>query len=156
MCNGECDCKKNKVSNIPGILFLVFIFSGVVFLTLHPSVATKEQIANCIIGEAVGEGYEGMKAVALVYRNRYESGMPLLKGCVALKRKDLGDFIIEQGEIAGNLADMVVSEVFENKCFDFTFGATHYENVKQFGVPDWADSMDITTIIGQHTFYKEK
>ena len=49
-----------------------------------------------IIGEAVGEGYEGMYAVACVYRNRLKLGMPL--GCVAIRRTNLDQFIKEQGK----------------------------------------------------------
>ena len=49
-----------------------------------------------IIGEAVGEGYAGMYAVACVYRNRLRKGMPL--GCVAFKRGDLDRFVEKQGK----------------------------------------------------------
>lgn len=107
-----------------------------------------------IIGEAVGEGYEGMYAVACVYRNRLAKGLPL--GCVAMKRPDLNRFVNKQGRKYEILAKRIIHEVFINQMLDVSKGATHYENVSSFGRPFWAKDMKITARIGKHTFYREK
>lgn len=110
-----------------------------------------------IIGEAVGEGYDGMYAVACVYRNRLAKGLPL--GCVALKRKDLDTFVKKQGVKYELLAKRIVDGVFDlsdnnSKPNDPTRGATHYENLVDFPMPRWAGNMRITAVIGKHTFFK--
>jgi len=105
-----------------------------------------------LIAEAVGEGYDGMYAVCCVYRNRLEKGMSL--GCVGLKRKDLDEFVKRQGKKYEYMAKEIIEEVFFNRNIDVTKGATHYENIEVFGVPYWVKNMEITTKIGDHTFYK--
>jgi hypothetical protein len=112
------------------------------------------QMDKCIIGEATNCGYIGMKAVALVYRNRLESGMQL--GCVALNRPDINQFVKREGLHQLQIAKKINREVFVKNCEDFTNGATHFENIKDFGVPYWAKDMVITLELGRHTFYKEK
>jgi hypothetical protein len=109
---------------------------------------------KCLIGEAVGEGYEGMYAVACVFRNRLEKGLPL--GCAALKRTDLDRFINRQGEGYSRMARDIVARVFEANEPDLTHAATHFENVKAFGVPRWSRRMDVTVEIGTHTFFRER
>ena len=37
---------------------------------------------------------------------------------------------------------------------DITGGATHWENVKAFGLPDWARGMQQTAAIKDHVFFK--
>jgi len=154
MCNGKCKCQEDDTI-IRGMLFATII--GLLFVGLmciepgESNEATTEQLSKCLIGEAIGEGYEGMKAVALVYRNRGS-----LEGCVALKRKDIDTFITREGIHAQEIANRVITEVFTENCEDVTFGATHYENIEQYGEPYWAQSMNITAKIGSHTFYQEK
>ena len=112
-----------------------------------------ENLYKGLIGEAVSEGYEGMYAVACVYRNRLEKGMSL--GCVALKRRDLDEFVRKQGKKYEIMAKEIVYKVF-TETDDITKGATHYENIERFGIPGWAKNMVRTVKIGRHTFYKEK
>lgn len=107
-----------------------------------------------IMGEAVGEGYQGMYAVTCAYRNRLNENLSL--GCVALKRKDLDQFIEKQGKKYQKMAKDIVRKVFEENGPDITKGATHYENIEKFGTPRWAKKMEITTKIGHHTFFKKK
>jgi len=107
-----------------------------------------------LIGEAVGEGYNGMLAVACVYRNRLRRGLTL--GCVALKRKDLDEFVNRQPKRYIRMAKKIVRLVFEEDCPDITNGATHYENIELYGIPWWAVDMKETTIIGRHTFMIER
>ena len=107
-----------------------------------------------IIGEAVGEEYEGMYAVACVYRNRLRKGLPL--GCTALKRDDLDCFVEKQGEKYKEIVAIIVRKVFGENSPDVTNGATHYENIQAFGFPYWAKDMRTTVKIGSHTFFVEK
>lgn len=37
---------------------------------------------------------------------------------------------------------------------DITGGANHWENVKAFGKPYWADSMTKTVLVKDHQFYR--
>lgn len=107
-----------------------------------------------VIGEAVGEGYQGMYAVTCAYRNRLNKNLPL--GCVALKRKDLDQFVEKQGKKYQEMAQQIVRKVFEENSPDITKGATHYENIEKFGIPRWAKKMEVTVRIGRHTFFREK
>lgn len=105
-----------------------------------------------LIGEAVSEGYDGMYAVACCYRNRIERGLPL--GCVALKRKDLNEFVSRQGKKYETMAKRIIDEVFIHNSPDVTLGADHYEYIEKYGIPAWAGNMQPTIKIGCHTFYK--
>ena len=107
-----------------------------------------------IIAEACGEGKIGLYAVACVYRNRLEKGIPL--GCIALKRKDLDQFVQRQGLLYEKMAKEIVRSVFGNPWLDITGGATHYENIECFGTPWWIKNMIKTIKIKSHTFYKER
>ena len=132
------------------ILILVLLM---VRVARTSEVIPPDNLYKGLIGEAVSEGYEGMYAVACVYRNRLEKGMPL--GCVALKRRDLDVFIQTQGKKYEIMAKEIVYKVF-TQTNDVTKGATHYENIERFGIPRWAKSMVRTVKIGEHTFYKAK
>ena len=153
-CSCACDCNTNP-NNIPMFIFggiMLLLFIGLVFSSSQ-DVANREQLANCIIGEAVGEGYEGMKAVALVYRNRERAGLPM--NCKALKRKDIKEFVSTEGGQAKRRVYALINDVYSDECDDITLGATHYENVERYGEPYWAKNMLVTTKIGNHTFYKK-
>lgn len=122
-----------------------------------------------LIGEAVREGETGMYAIACVYRNRLEQNLSL--GCMALKNRNkkmwgknhdltLDEFIWEHEEIYDYkytyLAKLIIKKVFKENGKDITQGATHYENVEQFGEPYWTKGMIITCKVGKHTFYKKE
>jgi spore germination cell wall hydrolase CwlJ-like protein len=106
-----------------------------------------------LIGEGVSEGEEGMRAIAHTYKNRLANNIDL--GMVALKRKDLGEFVKKQGPKYSKMAQDIVSKVFSGQDEDPTGGSTHYENVEKFGTPKWAKGMTITKKIGAHTFFKK-
>lgn len=142
-------------------MFLPALFIFVIFVI--PSCFAKDEAGNIshpeclykgIIGEAIGEGYEGMYAVACVYRNRLRKGLPL--GCTALKRADLDSFVRRQGGKYKEMVEKIVKSVFCENSPDITNGATHYENIQAFGLPYWAKEMKITTVIGSHTFFVKK
>jgi len=107
-----------------------------------------------IIGEAVSEGYKGMYAVACVYKNRLDKGMPL--GCYAMNKKNLNSFVRQQGKRYEEIAKRIIWEIFIERKEDITEGATHYENVEKFGIPYWAKGMTKIKKIGCHTFYKKR
>lgn len=129
------------------VCLLLFVLVGQGFT----GVPYPEDLWKGLIGEAVGEGYEGMYAVACVYRNRLEKGLPL--GCVALRRRDLDEFVRKQGKKFEYMAKDIIEEVFEQNGKDVTGGATHYENIKRFGIPWWAKTMVRTFRLGNHTFF---
>ena len=114
-----------------------------------------------LLGEAIGDGPEGMTAVCHVYKNRLNKGMRL--GCVALKRKSLNKFIAEQlaygrriGRDYKKEAKNIINKVFRGESKDPTGGALFYENIEIFGVPYWAKDMVVTTKLKSHTFYKRR
>jgi len=118
------------------------------------NVKIPHNLWKSLIGEAVSEGEEGMYAVACVYRNRLAKGIPL--GCVALKRKDLDEFVAKQGKRYEMSSKAVIQRVFKENGSDITGGAIMYENLEEFGNPDWYDDYEIITKIGRHTFFKKK
>ncbi len=146
-----------KPPSLINIWLILFILALIILITGLMNRARGETIPDNLwkglIGEAVGEGYKGMYAVACVYKNRLEKNM--LLGCVALKRRDLDVFIQTQGKKYEIMAKEIVYKVF-TQTNDVTKGATHYENIERFGIPRWAKSMVRTTKIGNHTFYKAK
>ena len=135
------------------ILACLCLVASVVFPLAHAT-PPPDNLWKGLIGEAVGEGYVGMTAVAFVYKNRLKQTLPL--GCIALNRKDLDEFIELQGIQYVRLAKQIIHEVFYTNKKDITNGATHYENVEAFGIPYWATNMKVTCKIGRHTFYKKE
>ena len=114
----------------------------------------KNLLWRGIIAEAVSEGPRGMYAVACCVRNRLAAGMD--PGLCALKRKDLDRFVKREGFAAERTARAIVDKVFSGSAPDITLGATHYEAVKQYGVPAWAKGMRRAVTIGAHAFYRSK
>ena len=105
-----------------------------------------------IMAEAVSEGYQGMYAVACVIRNRRGG----LNGFMGAKRPDLDSFIKSQGPRFIRMAKKIQEEVFEGDGPDITKGATHFENIRSFGMPYWAKDMIITCKVGRHTFFRAR
>ena len=138
---------------IAGIVILILVLLYCI-PSCRAEVIPPANLWKGIIGEAFGEGYSGMYAVACVYKNRLERGMPL--GCVALKSKDLDKFVKEQGGAYEVLAKKIIHEVFTIYTHDVTNGATHYEAVRRYGWPSWSNNMIITCKIGEHYFFKER
>lgn len=97
---------------------------------------------RAIVGEAANQGETGMIAVAEAIRNRGH-----LRGVYGLKRDLTKEpaWVFQRAEKAWQLSAGT----------NLVNGADHWENVKAFGKPKWADSMIITATIGDHVFYKE-
>jgi len=137
------------------MLIKISLFLSLLFLSSCAySSPLKEPLWKGIEGEAVGEGWIGMTAVAWVYKNRLAHNMPL--GCCALHRKDLNQFISKQGALNEKMAKKIYAQVFSGQIKDPTHGATYYENIEKYGVPYWAKNMVITAKIGHHTFFKTR
>jgi len=148
-----------------GALF-IFVF-GVASLLLVKSsilkannVADKVNIPYTLIGEAVGEGREGMQAVYEVMLNQSKFFNQPLDEVVrtkyaAWKRPDLEDFVYKQPQGLVEYAHDIVNE----QPTGVTNGALHFENIKKFGIPDYAKKeggiVPLATI-GNHTFFITK
>jgi len=115
---------------------------------------SDKELAYCVIGEATGEGLVGMTAVTFVYKNRLASGMKL--GCEAITRPDIKQFVKREGKKRMEQALDIIAKVNANAIPDITFGANHYLRSDMKKKPRWVDSMTVTTVIGNHTFYKGK
>lgn len=98
---------------------------------------------RAVMGEASGEGYRGMYAVSHAIRNRGH-----LRGVYGKRAKR----IYKESWRVWRKAQAAWRASATGA--DPTRGATHWENVREFGRPYWAKSMRQTAVIGQHVFYK--
>lgn len=137
-----------KVASILAPFFIAILLQG----CADPVFAnTQPPIWQVIMAEAVGDGYNGMYAVACVIRNR---GGDLHAFCGS-GRKDLSVFCARQGGKAISEARTIERIIFEQGGPDVTGGATHFEAVQRYGMPYWANGMRVTVKIGEHTFFKK-
>lgn len=106
------------------------------------AVVDEAKAVHAILGEARGESYKGMYAVACAIRNRGH-----LRGVYGAKAdvSDASDETIQ-------LAYKAWHESEEGE--DITSGADHWENVNAFGMPYWAKGRKPTLILGNHRFYR--
>ena len=111
---------------------------------VHADEIPEERAIAAIIGEAENQDLYGMEAVACAIRNR-----GTLKGVY--------------GEHAPRVRHHLYSaEIYKlakvawmlSKDEDITGGATHWENVKAFGLPCWAKSCTETFRYKDHIFYR--
>ena len=123
----------------------------VLILLICRTASAGPEYWQVIMAEAVGEGYQGMYAVACVIRNRGGD----LDGFCGAKRKDLSTFCTRQGRPAIRQAREIERIVFRGRGPDITGGATHFEAVERYGLPYWAKRMKVTARLGEHTFFKE-
>lgn len=105
---------------------------------------TDDQAIRAVVGEAAGEGYPGMYAVACALRNR-----GTLKGVYGLNAKHVKN----EPAWVWQQASKALAQSEDGP--DVTNGGTHWENIKTFGKPKWANSMTETARHGRHVFYKE-
>ena len=137
-------------------------------------------IAAALIGEAGGEGYEGMHAVMNVIVNRSKKSNDLVKSAVAnvLKPKQFSFFnkytlghedirnIIDKAKQHSkwNQATDIALKGLSGNLSDITGGATHYHvsRGKSKVTPKWSNpsfggkntQAVVTNTIGSHTFLK--
>lgn len=125
------------------------IFLALIFLLIFNSAVFAEQIEKtkairAIIGEASNQGYTGMLAVACAIRNR-----GTLKGVYGLNAKHIDN----EPQWVFILAEKAWQESSKK---DLTNGATMWENIRVFGMPNWDFSKLIKVYEHKdHIFFKE-
>ncbi len=125
-----------------------------------------EIVARTVKAEAGGEGHDGMRAVAHVIKNRFESGkwyagktmagtcgMSFQFSCwntddkarVQIFNGPIDDPVLEEARVIVRSLD--VDE-------DLTQESTHYYSTKMPQAPNWVEGATFTVQIGAHRFYK--
>lgn len=107
----------------------------------HASEIPESLAVRAIIGEASGEGLEGMRCVASAIRNRGS-----LKGVYGLHAKHVDS----QPKWVWKMARRAWKE---SATQDFACKATHWEGTA-FKKPYWAKSMILVKTVGNQNFYK--
>tara|TARA_B100001989_G_C24505731_1_gene447431 strand:+ start:495 stop:1010 length:516 start_codon:yes stop_codon:yes gene_type:complete len=165
------------------LFWLVTIFPflrGVVVNDKPVNVVDQDTLARTLWGEARGEGYTGMQAVANVIMNRYKKA----QGSVSVARRwggtvaeicqkpyqfstwnanDPNLHLVQAVTTAdSNFATAldIAKRALQGRLPDLTGGADHYLNIavtKQIRggtLPPWADLNKRTASIGSHTFLR--
>ena len=126
-------------------------------------------VAATILGEARGEGNDGMRAVANVIANRMKSrGLKAIEVCAqpqqfgvwstAFSDEKMNSLLNENVEVTKVAMEFSTSLMQNDSIQDITDGATHYysqliiENEKD--QPYWARGETPVKTIGKHVFYK--
>lgn len=126
---------------------VLFSFSAFFLFTGGVESIDSHMAEKVILGEAADQGLEGMIAVAEVIRNRGS-----LKGFSSM-RKDLDRFASRQPKHVRRDARKAWKL---SRHTNYTRGATHFDNVKAFGMPSWAKDMVRTAVIADMYYFKEK
>lgn len=104
----------------------------------------EDDAVRILIGEAANQGKVGMIAVAEVLRKRGST-----KGFCGLKGKHVDSqpaWVWEMARKAWRASEKT----------NYTRGATHFENLEDFGTPYWAENMEVVFVHKDHTFYRER
>lgn len=134
--------KKRRISiRKRAILSLIFFL---IFSQEALGEILKKDAVRAIIGEAGGQGRRGMLYIACALRNR-----GTLNGVYGFKAKHVD----KEPEWVWELARAVWKQ---SEYEDISNGATHWENIKAYGVPYWVKSMNKVAEYKDHVFYKEK
>lgn len=135
----------------PLIAVLAYSFMGTA-MAKSPGLP-EESAIKAILGEAEGESYAGKVALAYALKNRGKltgvyghKAIILRSGAYFRGDRRLNEKVVKEAQKALQWAN---SHPFD----DPTCGATHWENVKAFGVPYWAKDMLETYRLGNHVFY---
>lgn len=138
----------------------------------NQSIVTQQKIkdAYVVVGtvweEAKGEGKIGMQAVLNVIMNRAKGDISKAREIVLKPKQfsiwnnvsDPEGYSIRLAKRAANedsyhTAVQLVDAAMKGKLPDITGGATFYYNPKKAN-PSWANSMQVTKVIGNHRFMK--
>jgi spore germination cell wall hydrolase CwlJ-like protein len=134
--------------------------------TFAPETHDTQMLAKTAIGEARGEGDEGMRAVMHTVMNRL-SGLPhgssISDVVLAPKqfsawnagnpnREFMENVNLDENESLIDMAEKVISK----RDLDPTGGATHYFAPGEIEAPGWAGKMEKTATVGGHEFFKGK
>lgn len=123
-------------------IFLITILLISLITPAHAEVDSTKAV-RAIIGEAANQGYRGMLDLASGIRNR-----GTLKGVYGLHAKHVD----REPKWVWKLARKAWKESAHHR----THTGTHWENVKAFGTPPWAKSMNVVHRYKDHVFYVEK
>lgn len=127
-------------------------------------------LARTVYGEARGEGYRGMQAVANVVMNRvaladqhphFGDGSPAAAckapwqfSCWNPNDPNLTKIeSVTSEDTVFAQAFQIANDAIKGLMSDITFGATFYY-VKSSPTPNWAEGQTPCQIIGKHLFYK--
>lgn len=122
-----------------GAIAAAFLFGG--------KAPDSGQAVKVILGEAANQSFIGKIAVGEVIRNRGS-----LEG-FSSTQKDLDAFYRQQPMKARRAAQAawILSHLT-----NFTGHADHFDNVKEFGVPQWTATMRKTVKIDDMQYYRSK
>lgn len=143
-CCPDCHIVARKARQIQKIIMFCILIA--IFILIGCSLAhsyTDQEAIRAIVGEAANQGEDGMTAVGEVIRKRGS-----LKGIYGFK-STMPD---REPPCVWNVAKKAW---YASKNTNLTKGATHFENVKAFGMPSWAKNYKVTAVIGDHTFFRK-
>jgi len=123
-----------------------------------------------VFAEDAQGGPEGWQGVANTMKNRLKSGKygntykDVINKSLSSVRKKSNQYKLSGNQDKMNQYELnvfnrikqEVGRVVRDEVPDNTGGATHFENIQQYGVPYWAPEMDVIGQIGSHTYFKEK
>lgn len=119
---------------------------GIMVLVLKIAIQ-NDQAVKVIVGEAANQTFWGKVAVGEVIRNR--GGIQGFSS----RQKDLHQFYRDQPSgtrFQAQIAWMLSSVT------NITHDSDHFDNVKAFGVPEWAANMTKTVQIDDMQYYRAK
>lgn len=129
------------------ILFLLLYYTNSTLV--YADSIPKERVVYAIIGEAEGEGYYGMLAVACAIRNRKS-----LKGVYGEKSRR-----VTEHQYSPHTLVLAIKAWEESAKKDVVDGADVWgtkEDVKKFKKTEWFRKYSLVKIIGNHYFYKRR
>lgn len=126
------------------IIFLLLLVPNLAYAETIPT----ERAVKAIIGEAENQGFHGMLAIACSIKNRGNLVGVYGEHASRVKRGLYGHPSANKAHLAWALATND-----PHNC-NFLGGADHWENIKAFGKPKWANSMKETYRYKDHVFYK--
>ncbi|MFO1038147.1 MAG: cell wall hydrolase [Geminicoccaceae bacterium] len=130
----------------------------------RPTSRDTDILARTLYGEARGEPWEGIQAVACVVRNRVADRrwpdriaevclQPRQFSCWNRNDANLRAMLLADEQDAGFLRCLEAAEMAINHFVDITHGATHYLNPDVFKkLPAWFDAHKIKCRFGRHVF----
>lgn len=114
-----------------------------------------EQAMKCLLGEARGEGIEGMTAVGEVLRR---SPRVPFYGAKNIRNKGERWYALEREkwvQLPNQLVEKAKEAWVISERSNITHGATNFESV-DFNVPYWAKDMKEVARVKKHIFYKKE
>lgn len=120
---------------------IILLLTFVAWCLCNAEEIPEDLAIRCIIGEAAGEGSEGMYYVAAALRNR-----GCIKGVYGCKSR----LAYTEPQWVRDRAKAAYLRAMQG---DPTGGADHWEST-DFKEPAWAKDMIVTAKVGKHKFYR--